>query len=253
MDNVFQAVDDHPEGVVIGITDNEKDNLRHITHKDKKFHLYNDAINEYIRNITPEKEKTELDGEREYPFVISSGRHSDGGVNGVMRNPDTYVYRKPYALAMNPEDAEECGFKEGQEVRVTTKGGTLVAPVEISYQIARGYFFVPHHFGFTFNGNTVGEGVSKLTRAVDIDTITGNPFLRYIPNYMQECFPAAVDGTMFENTKLEIEVIPGLGKCKSCSQMYQLLPVNGACPQCGKKDFNVISGTEFNIKEIVAC
>ena len=71
MDNVFQAVDDHPEGVVIGITDNDKDNLRHITHKDKKFHLYNDVINDYIRNITPEKEKTELDGEREYPFVIS--------------------------------------------------------------------------------------------------------------------------------------------------------------------------------------
>ena len=74
-----------------------------------------------------------------------------------------------------------------------------------------------------------------------------------IPKYMQECFPAAVDGTMFENTKLEIEVIPGLGRCHSCSNMYQLLPVNGVCPQCGKKDFELISGKEFNIKEIVAC
>lgn len=181
MDNVFQAVDDHPEGVVMGISDNDKDNLRHLTHKDKKFHLYNGVINDHIRNITPDKEKSELDGEREYPFIISSGRHSEGGVNGVMRNPATYVHRKPYALAMNPEDAKDCGFEEGQEVRVTTKGGTLVAPVEISYQIARGYFFVPHYFGFEFNGKTIGEGVSTLARAIDIDQITGNPFLRYIP------------------------------------------------------------------------
>lgn len=74
-----------------------------------------------------------------------------------------------------------------------------------------------------------------------------------IPKYMQECFPAAVDGTMFEQTKLEIEVIPGLGKCKSCSHMYQLLPVDGVCPQCGTKDFELISGKEFTIKEIVGC
>jgi len=93
---------------------------------------------------------------------------------------------------------------------------------------------------------------NNLTRVEGI-TIEIGELSSMIPNYMQECFPAAVDGTMFENTKLEIEVIPGLGRCNSCSQMYQLLPVNGVCPQCGKKDFDVISGTEFNIKEIVAC
>jgi len=74
-----------------------------------------------------------------------------------------------------------------------------------------------------------------------------------IPKYMEECFPAAVDGTMFEHTKLEIEVIPGLGKCKACTRIYQLLPVNGVCPECGAKDFEVISGKEFNIKEVLAC
>ncbi|PKM73572.1 MAG: hydrogenase nickel incorporation protein HypA [Firmicutes bacterium HGW-Firmicutes-16] len=74
-----------------------------------------------------------------------------------------------------------------------------------------------------------------------------------IPKYMEECFPAAVDGTIFERTKLEIEVIPGLGRCNSCSHMYQLLPVNGVCPECGEKNFSVISGTAFNIKEILAC
>ncbi|MEA4895561.1 MAG: hydrogenase maturation nickel metallochaperone HypA [Oscillospiraceae bacterium] len=74
-----------------------------------------------------------------------------------------------------------------------------------------------------------------------------------IPKYMEECFPAAVDGTRFEHTRLEIEVISGLGRCNRCSRLYQLLPAEGICPECGAKDFAVISGTEFNIKEILAC
>jgi len=93
---------------------------------------------------------------------------------------------------------------------------------------------------------------NNLTKVESI-TLEIGELSSMIPNYMKECFPAAVDGTMFENTNLEIEVIPGLGKCKSCSNLYQLLLTNGLCPKCGKKDFDVISGTEFNIKEIVAC
>lgn len=92
----------------------------------------------------------------------------------------------------------------------------------------------------------------KLTE-VDSVTLEIGELSTMIPRYMEECFPAAVDGTMFENTKLEIEVIPGLGRCRTCSHMYQLLPVNGVCPECGLKNFELISGKEFNIKEIVAC
>lgn len=73
-----------------------------------------------------------------------------------------------------------------------------------------------------------------------------------IPKYIEDCFPAAVDGTMFENTKLEIELVPGIGRCRVCSHVYQLLPVNGICQECGSKDFELISGKEFNIKEIIA-
>jgi len=74
-----------------------------------------------------------------------------------------------------------------------------------------------------------------------------------VPKYMDECFIVAVEGTMFENTKLEIEVIAGIGKCGSCGQVYHLLKNNGYCPECKDKNFEVVSGREFNIKEIVAC
>lgn len=72
-----------------------------------------------------------------------------------------------------------------------------------------------------------------------------------VPRYMENLYGAAVDGTVLEGSELEIEVIPGNGKCKECDTIYNLLKHEGYCPTCGKKDFEVLSGQEFMIKEIV--
>lgn len=74
-----------------------------------------------------------------------------------------------------------------------------------------------------------------------------------VPKYMADCFPCAVDGTMYEKAKLTIETVPGVGRCKHCGYSYRLLPEKGICPKCGVNDFDLLSGKEFNIKEIVAC
>ncbi|NLW65075.1 MAG: hydrogenase maturation nickel metallochaperone HypA, partial [Clostridiales bacterium] len=41
--------------------------------------------------------------------------------------------------------------------------------------------------------------------------------------------------------------------CKKCNTVFNVLANRGACPKCGEKAFEELSGTEFNIKEIVAC
>jgi len=66
-------------------------------------------------------------------------------------------------------------------VRVTTKAGSLVIPVEYTYQAGRGYVLIPHHFGLEFGGKTIGTGVNYLTSCEDLDPITGNPYYRYVP------------------------------------------------------------------------
>ena len=71
-----------------------------------------------------------------------------------------------------------------------------------------------------------------------------------IPEYMQKLYPAAVDGTILQDSRLEIEIIPGNGLCKSCQQVFNLLKGKGTCPKCGGKDFELLSGKEFYIKEI---
>jgi len=183
MDQVFQAVDDIPQGVIAGYTNTEKDVYmrEHILHEDKKLHLWCEEIENYIQRITPQAEEQALEGDGQFPLILSAGRHADGGDNTSMRNPATYVYRKPYSVTMNPADAERFGVAEDETVRVVTKGGSICAPVEISYQASPGYALIPHQYGLQFGKNTYGEGINELTSADDLDELTGNPWFRYVP------------------------------------------------------------------------
>ncbi len=72
-----------------------------------------------------------------------------------------------------------------------------------------------------------------------------------IPRYMKQLYPAAVDETILEGSELEIEIIPGNGRCRECNHVYNLLEEDGKCPECGCQKFEMVSGDEFMIKEIV--
>lgn len=183
MDNVFQAVDDTPQGVIIGLPDPDpvKNAEEHIYHPDKKVHLWCHEMDAYIRRITPAREEAALAPEDGYPLVLSSGKHADGGDNTSMRNPGTYAHRRPYVISMNPEDAAELGIVDGQRVRLSTRAGSVEAPVELTWLAGRGYVLIPHHFGLTYGKETYGSGANELTSCEDLDELTGNPYLRYVP------------------------------------------------------------------------
>lgn len=183
MDKLFQAVDDKSQGVIGAIMEHEdrqKYAYEAISHPDHKLHLWCEEIEGYLERLTPEKEEEALKSDQEYPMLLSAGRHIDGGVNGMMRNPATYVYRKPYVIYMNPLDADRMGFKEGQEVRVTTETSSLDGPIEYDWGAAEGYILIPHHYGFNNQGEVYGTGVNVLTGAADIEELTGNPHFRYV-------------------------------------------------------------------------
>ncbi len=74
-----------------------------------------------------------------------------------------------------------------------------------------------------------------------------------VPRYLHACFPAAVDGTLLETTKLEVEILRANGICTSCRKVYGLIENGKVCPECKGEEFEMISGTEFYLKEIKAC
>jgi len=93
------------------------------------------------------------------------------------------------------------------------------------------------------------NGVSKIdTLVLQIGELSST-----IPRYVEACYPMAVEGSMLEDTKLEIEIMPGNAFCRRCDNVFNLRENDGACPGCGGDDFDVISGREFFIKELRIC
>jgi hydrogenase nickel incorporation protein HypA/HybF len=74
-----------------------------------------------------------------------------------------------------------------------------------------------------------------------------------IPKYVEDCYPAAADGTMLQETKLRIEILPGNAVCKSCSKVFNLIESKKKCPHCGHDTWEMLGGKEFRIKEVIAC
>lgn len=185
LDATFEQVLKHPEGAVVGVARNDEPETymrQHIKHKDHKIHLYCDTVNAVIGDLNPENEEKALTLTEEFPFLMSSGRHTEDGVNAMMRNPRMNRYHDSYyKLALNPDDLKEMGFEEGQMVNITTKAGSIQAPVTADWQICRGYAMIPHHFGLKFQGVAEGDSTGEITAWDNMDEITGNPCVRYVP------------------------------------------------------------------------
>jgi hydrogenase nickel incorporation protein HypA/HybF len=112
-----------------------------------------------------------------------------------------------------------------------------------------------HELGIMIN---IVESVEKIARENDVEQIEAlvlqvGEIAPVVPHYLEACYPAAVDGTLLQDTELRIEVIPANALCKNCRQVFHLLEHPHACPTCESTEWEVLSGREFNIKEIIAC
>ena len=72
-----------------------------------------------------------------------------------------------------------------------------------------------------------------------------------IPEYLEELYPIAVKGSLLENTKLTINIVPGLAECDECDEIFNVIEHKGYCPNCGSFEKTVLSGKDFTVREIV--
>ena len=72
------------------------------------------------------------------------------------------------------------------------------------------------------------------------------------PKYLKDVYPIAAEQTRLKDTTLVIEETAGIGRCKACHFVYNLVENHNRCPVCDHHEFSIISGKEFLIKEIHA-
>jgi predicted molibdopterin-dependent oxidoreductase YjgC len=82
----------------------------------------------------------------EYPIRLTTGRRLDSFNTGVQSGGYSSPMRRGETLDLAPEDAAAYGLEEGQHVRVTSRRGTVIAPVRIDLGLRPGLAFMTLHF-----------------------------------------------------------------------------------------------------------
>jgi anaerobic selenocysteine-containing dehydrogenase len=181
-EEIFQAILEHPEGLCIGEVDAEKwDHFQVLATEDGRITLDVPEMEGWIQEIDSALEPEKLnEGEKEYPFIMSSGRHMDYNANTQMRDPAWNKGKRACAAIMNPWDAEKFGFSDGQMVKVTTEAGEEKIEVELTTATRPGYIMIPHGFGLVYQGKIYGANANRLAKNTHRDPIAGTPYHRYI-------------------------------------------------------------------------
>lgn len=112
-----------------------------------------------------------------------------------------------------------------------------------------------HELGILMGAINTVENFAKQNGVTKIQTLVLQigELSSMIPKYIEDCYPAAVEGTLLQETELKIEILPGNAICQSCNNVFNLIENKDTCPNCGSQDWEILCGKEFMIKEIVAC
>ncbi len=179
-EDIFNGILDHPEGLILGSVDMEK-NMERVRHADGKIDVHIPELSQWVQGIDAESEEKALEGDKTYPFILMAGRHMDMNANTLMRDPDWNKGKRACTLAMNPDDAEFLGLSDTQMVKIITEAGEAEIELEVTGMARAGQVIIPHGFGLDFQGKTYGVNVNQLTKNTHRDKIAGTPLHRYVP------------------------------------------------------------------------
>jgi anaerobic selenocysteine-containing dehydrogenase len=177
--SIYQAIISHPEGVLVGIRDPEK-NIKALPTESGRVKLYDSKVDDWVKKITPVDEEEQLKVDERFPLILMAGRHMDMNANTMMRDPAWNEGRRACTLAMNPTDAETLGFTNGQMVKVVTEAGEEIIEVEVTEDARKSQVIIPHGFGLVYDGVKYGANVNRLTKNAHRDRF-GTPMHRYVP------------------------------------------------------------------------
>ncbi|MBB6352127.1 formate dehydrogenase major subunit [Nonomuraea muscovyensis] len=84
--------------------------------------------------------------DEEYPLRLTTGRRLDSYNTGVQSSGFASPLRRGETIEMCPEDAARLGLVAGEEVRITSRRGSVVAPVYVDPALRPGLVFMTMHF-----------------------------------------------------------------------------------------------------------
>ena len=115
----------------------------------------------------------------EYPILLTTGRRLDAFNSGVQSGAYTSPLRRSESLDLCPADAARYAVSDGEEVKVSSRRGSVVVPVRIDETLRPGLAFMTFHFDvptnmLTIEANDPKSGTAEFkASAVRIDKLAG--------------------------------------------------------------------------------
>ena len=93
--------------------------------------------------------------------------------------------------------------------------------------------------------DTLEENEKDKLREIVVDI---GELVAVVPDSLQFCYEAIVNGTRYEKAELKIKIKPLKIKCNSCKLESKIKKYSFLCPNCDSTNISVLSGEELNIR-----
>jgi predicted molibdopterin-dependent oxidoreductase YjgC len=128
----------------------------------------------------------------EYPIRLTTGRRLDSYNTGVQTEAFASPLRRGETIDVSPEDARRFELTEGERVRVTSRRGSVIAPVRFDRGLRPGLAFMTLHFP---------DDVATNELTIDaVDPKSGTSEFKATAIRIEKTLPEAVPYTETEST-----------------------------------------------------
>ena len=154
-----------------------------LKHKDKQIHLNVDFYQADLARVQAMMQ--DYDDSQ----ILLIGRRHVRSNNSWLHNSYRLVKGKPRCtLMLHPKTAEQYGIKDGQDVKVTSRVGSVIIAAEVTDELMPSVVSIPHGFGHGRKGVKqkiaqahAGVSVNDLTDDTLIDQLSGNAAVNGVP------------------------------------------------------------------------
>jgi anaerobic selenocysteine-containing dehydrogenase len=177
----LKKLNKHPHGIDLGPLQSMLPKA--LKHKDKQIHLNVDFYQADLDRVQ------EMMQQYDDSQLLLIGRRHVRSNNSWLHNSHRLVKGKPRCtLMLHPETAKQQGIENGQDVKVTSRIGSIIIVAEVTDELMPGVVSIPHGWGHGRKGVKqkiaqahAGVSVNDLTDETLIDQLSGNAAVNGVP------------------------------------------------------------------------
>ncbi len=190
---LFEKILQSLNGAHIGNYDLDRNLEEHCRYLDGRIRIYqqdfvNDIEEMILRDTDPD--------DPEYPFILNGGLRTGYTANTIMQNPAWRKGKGPHAaLYISPEDAEKLELGADDQVKLSTRRGSVIVPVKIDPNTMAGHLSLPNMLSQFYPDPDTGElkqtgvRINDLVDAKDRDPYTGCPRTKRLRSRIEKVTP----------------------------------------------------------------